>query len=412
MEMGSHFSSEMRKVLADSSGVTAVGAVVAMVILGLMGGSLATLYQRESETSAHLEKRLRSWGEHHAGLERTLSDLADDDDWSDTSATVFSSETLEAGTYTVKSSGQLMDNITLTPIGFMGDGRTTRIYQILGEEVGVCAPKTDYNPNIECSESSVVVKSDAQLNAFLVDFGLSTPKPGKFKNLIINYNVNDPDDFEVHVPCLLIIVTNQSINAVHDICLDGRMGVIGGGGVILTAGNKITTISELGSVQFSQNFTITGKSLKSNALKKVAFGAVGSSGTVNISGSAKLNSSGSTEKSHALIDAGVTFNVQTIEMKAAKNVKVQAGGKVNTSGSAVMQSTGTADSSSIVAIDQDSSVTVGENLTMTSGHTAERADSSVATVTGNFHLNASSPSNCKIGKTAQFTAGSTSGNCF
>lgn len=400
----------MGKLMGQSErGVTAIGAVVGITVVAVMGVAAATLYQKESETSAALEKKLRSWAEQDAGVERTLSDLADDSDWSDTPANLFTGAPLEAGTYDTKTSTQMVDSLTLTSIGYMGNSKTTRTYTVTGTSVDTCTFKTDYNPTISCGNSTIVVTSQAALDAFLIDYGLTSPPVGNYKNLTINFAITSPLDITIHVPCKLNVVTNNAMTAVRHICLDGRYGIFGGGGIQLIAGGTITTISQYGEVRFSQTFSIAGDTLKAKANEAVSFGGVGSVGTIDIAKGTQLKSTGTTANSHAIIDYGVKITSGSLEMEADKSSKVNTGAKVNTSGSMSLKSNGSSNKTEST-IGPEADVVIGGDLTMDSGYAAIQDSNSSTTVTGNFHKNATA--NCKTAQTAKTTAGSTSGNCF
>ena len=85
---------------------------------------------------------------------------------------------------------------------------------------GFCQAKTDYDPNVTCSEELFIAENMEDLQSYQTDFGLSD---NKYKNLRIRFPLSG-EELRIHSPCE--ISTREGVtHIVKNLCLDGRKKV-------------------------------------------------------------------------------------------------------------------------------------------------------------------------------------------
>lgn len=365
------------KYLKNQKGVFAIVAVIAMLVLGLFVTALTLLFRREAEMTAGLEKDFRAWAELEAGCERSISDLADDSDWSNNASSVFTNESLESGKYTVTASSQLKDSINLKSVGFMGDAKTTRNCNVTGVSAGApaCIPKTDWNPLISCHpRTTFVAHNQTELDTYLVDGGVSMSPSGSYKRLNIQFVIVKTGDIEIHTPCRISFSTNNGATATGAICIDNaREDQEHNGGVDMSAGTTITMIAQ------GEDFWGIFRSIKAKDIViKAETGSMEFAGTEDVS------------------------NNITVTAKGTADITLYSG---QTLGTITVNTTGSAGNT---YIDSGAIIKAGA-MSLTSAYLLTFVRGASVTVTGNLHGDAP---NCSISTRATIVAGSKSGSCF
>ncbi len=310
------------------------------------------------------------------------------------------------------------------------------------EAATFCEIKTDYTPGVACAQSTVVVNNDAELDAYLVDFGFNG---SKYQNLKIKYNVSR-STIDIHSPCKIKLKNNVVLTG-DTICLDGRKEVNG----FMANADQVTVLSELGHAGFGQGSVINAGELTIRAMR---IAKIGKNYQVNVSGAVSVVSTGNVSSSEAIIKTGSTVNAASLLVEALKwatiglSVDVNVSGAVSVistnedaiikrgaqvdadsllveaskeaaiggaaqiaiTGNMSLISTGSVGSSEVV-IKRGATVSA-DNLNMASGKWTTLKNNVVVTTIGNFHMEAVSPEKCSIAGSATINAGSTSGNCL
>ncbi len=327
--------------------------------------------------------------------------------------------------------------------------------------VAECSMKKDYSPTISCAASTVVVKNDAELDAYLADYGLQS---GKYRNLKIGFNVSRPL-IEIHSPCSIQLIENITLTG-NDICLDGRMGVKDSNGYNITA-NRAAVLSELGDAELGMNSNITVDELWMEALRKTKIGLhttteadrvtllstgdlpkavafirqgsdvrvskltiqavhtarIGPGSTIDVD-TLRIVSTGSSESSNARIGEGTIVQAGSIFMSAPNVTMIGIQADIAATGDVTLRSTGNGSGEDDEEEEQDAetdylpgaeavlaqgaSVTAA-SLNLTAANRARLSQNVNAGVTGNFHMEAPE---CVINSSASYSAGSTSGSCL
>lgn len=183
-----------------------------------------------------------------------------------------------------------------------------------------CSKKTDYEER-NCN-GKLTVKNDAELDAYLLDFGL---KNGKYRDLEIKYNVNR-SFVDIHSPCKISIAPKKTVTG-NLICIDGRAGVRAKSQTTIT-GQKIALLSEKGNVWLKAKGKIFASSqLLLSAFKKAI---LGSHTSVTGGGSVRLLGIGSRSvvalDSHAVIDASSVFMAAVERARLGNKTVVESAG--------------------------------------------------------------------------------------
>ncbi len=268
-------------------------------------------------------------------------------------------------------------------------------------EATVCEIKTDYTPGVACASSTVVVNNDAELDAYLTDFGFNG---SKYQNLNLNYDVARTN-INIHSPCKIKLKGNVVLTG-DNICLDGRAGVKDNNGYTANAAS-VTILSELGPAGFGQGSAVNAGELTISGLKTVK---IGKNSQVNVTGAVRVISTGDLPRSDAVIRQGATVNAGSLVVEASRGAIIGKNVELNLSGEASVTSTGNYANSH--AKIKQGAVVSANSLNMTSGNKASLKKNTSITTTGNFHMQAASPNKCAIAGSATINAGSTSGNCF
>lgn len=307
-----------------------------------------------------------------------------------------------------------------------------------------CGIQSDYA--YSCSSETFVADDDAELSAYLVDYGLES---GQYKKLKINYNVNQTN-VEIHSPCKITFAQNIQLTG-ESVCIDGREGVVDGGNFDVEA-DLVAFLSEQGDVNTGQGSEISSEQLTIDALKLAQIGASTTSDMGNItilsrgdfssgqavikqsssiiadrvtiqanreakigdgvvlSGNAlAMTSNGSATSSDVLISQNSDIHVTSLVMSAYRLAKIGTGVEV-VANQVIMDATGPL-SGTEVRVNQDAVVDASV-MNMTSEKKAFVGTDAVVNVTNNFHMEAESAGDCTIKASAAITAGSESGNCL
>ncbi|MBI2519925.1 MAG: tandem-95 repeat protein [Bdellovibrio sp.] len=315
-----------------------------------------------------------------------------------------------------------------------------------GNGYSTCVNKTDYDPNITCSAYTFIANSQADLDAYSIDFGLQN---GKYRKLKINFDVN-ASDFEVHSPCQLNVDSGKFITA-ETMCIDGREGVDIGINVTMN-GNSIALLSQNGEVVISSGGNVTSHNLTLIAAKAAA---IGEHVTATITGDIMLESTGTFDLSDAQVRLGANITAKNLSLKAIKTVKIESNAILDIEENIEMQSTGdfaTSDAKILLGAQlsartlkmtaakavylgdnvianithqtylesttgstgSEASIRAGsqiitDNLAIISGRLVKLYGNSASTVANHFHMNGPI---CTIDADASYNAPSQSGNCF
>ena len=226
-----------------------------------------------------------------------------------------------------------------------------------------CGMRTEYAER-KC-HGKVSVQSDAELDAYLLDFGLHN---GKYRNLEIAYNVNRPL-VDVHSPCKIIVKKTNSVTG-DTICLDGRKGVRAEPSTSIN-GAKIAMLSEKGSVWLKTNGVISATTdLILQGWRKVI---VGSSATISGTSNARFLSFG--YKGTVSLNPHSAITTAVLHMAAAKKARVASYTTVTVTGNYFMEAP-------ICSIHQNSVVSAGSTsgscfastASLTTGEEGEEED--------------------------------------
>ncbi len=265
----------------------------------------------------------------------------------------------------------------------------------------VCEMKTDYTPGVACASSTVVVNNDAELDAYLADFGFNG---NKYQNLKLNYDVTRAN-IDIHSPCKITLKDNVILSG-DSICLDGRNGVVDDNGYTANAA-QLSVLSELGDAHFGRGSVINANELTLSAWKKAK---IGINSQVNVTGAVKLVSSGDLASSDAIIRQGSTVNADSLLVQAPRGATLGLSTDINVSGKVSVISTGSY-TGSLAKIKQGAAVSAN-NLDLISDNKAALGLSTVIAAADNFTMQAASPDKCSIAGSASINAGSTWGNCL
>jgi len=298
--------------------------------------------------------------------------------------------------------GQYLVHLTVTDNnGAIGTAEAL-VDVVAGGPVQDCQFKTDYAPGFSCdlAATPISVSSIAGLVAYSQDFG--DDGAGHFRSLSIEFDVTD-SDLQIHSPCQIFIGPGFSFNA-NNICIDGREGITGDVNNVFS-GQKVTLLSELGSVTTGQSSNVSGNEFQINARKSAT---IGISSIINVSNLVNLNSSGSDEFSNAVIGSGTNLGSMELFMTAQNEVTIGAGANLNmpAGGRVNLFTNGTLATTKVLI--QDSASVVAALLEINSSVEGIIEANTVFNIAQDFIFNAST---CSIHPTAQIN-GPTSGNCF
>ena len=334
-----------------------------------------------------------------------------------------------------------------------------------------CSMKKDYAATTSCASSTVVAKNDAELDAYLTDFGL---KNGKFQNLKVGFNVSRPL-IDIHSPCQIHLIEDITLTG-DSICIDGRMGVKDSNGYNIVA-ERAAVLSELGDAELGMNSSVSVGELWVEALRKAKIGLhttmnaervtlisngdlpkaiafirqgstvtatkltlqavrtakIGPGSTLDV-GTLRIISTGSAKASSAKIGHNTVIHAASVFMSAPNVTRVGSSGVITATGDVTLLSTGSGGTgdeddedeedddddddgddddggnfrSAEAALAQGSSVT-SASLNMTAVNRARLGQNANVGVSGNFHMEAAE---CVIESSALYSAGSTSGSCL
>jgi len=283
----------------------------------------------------------------------------------------------------------------------------TATLTVLGQAAACPDPETiDYQgftaANCASSNNAVTVRSQQELDAYLVDFGFNGTK---VKNVRVKFNPSG--QVEIVSPCEIIWSGDSGVHVQADnVCLYGRKGIaVGGtGGDQSIEAGTITLVSEEGDAGFTENLTLLADALTVTALREAK---IGLSCDVSVSGPLSLLSVGDLTGSNAIVRQNSNVTADTLLVQASRDARIGIGTSI-AANTIDLHSTGTA-SESEARIRQSAEVTAG-TFSQTSGNKIRVGIGTDITVIGNYHLNAAG--SCSIASSATIVAGSTSGNCF
>jgi hypothetical protein len=218
----------------------------------------------------------------------------------------------------------------------------------------VCQMKTDYDPTIPCSLKTVVVRNDAELDAYLIDYGL---KRKKYRNLKIAYDINRPI-IEIHSPCRIRLKDNVALTG-DSVCLDGRKGVEDDDGYTVNALGAVNVLSEQGNADFGYGSIITADQLTMEAHK---IAKIGINSQVNVNGAVRVRSTGNLLISQAIIRQGTTLNAGHLIVEAVRGAIIANNVHVQAQGDVAVQSTGNLIGSTAI-IEKDATISA-DNITV------------------------------------------------
>ncbi len=255
------------------------------------------------------------------------------------------------------------------------------------------------------TQNPVNVFNQAELNAYMVDFGFDG---NKVHNVRVKF---DPSgDVTIISPCEILLRGESSglaLDTAGNVCLFGRKGVEVGSdsnNETLTA-QTLGVVSEEGSALVKQQVTVDVDQLSMVAEKEVK---IGLNCDLVVDGSMSLVSEGDLASSDAVIRQNSVVSADSILVSASRTAKLGISTEISAAGTLDLISTGSA-SGSLATIEQNADVDAG-TFNQTSGNKVKVGLGTTVDVVGNYHLNADG--SCTIKSTAQINAGSTSGNCF
>ena len=178
---------------------------------------------------------------------------------------------------------------------------------------GFCQTKTDYDPQLTCSNKYFNANNKEELESYLGDFGRSKKQ---YKNLRIRFALTDRS-ISIHSPCS--ILTGEGLtHTAQNICLDGKKGVRIGKYSFFDA-NKIHILSHEGDSIIEKSTVIKGKELEIYSSGKLHFH---SGVRVNLKGHARLVST--------LQDKNViAFRMSPFSVLKGNNLTVLGNRKIN-----------------------------------------------------------------------------------
>ncbi len=259
----------------------------------------------------------------------------------------------------------------------------------------------------DCASSVVKAKNQAQLDAYLADFGVGGgTKP---KHLNVQFN---PATTNVTVisPCRIKMLGASKLIAIaaDNVCLYGRAGVTVGAGtpaagsLIDADDGDILMVSEENKVQTKPGIGYIAGDME---LEASTTAEIGSGSTVVVGGPLTLTSDGTASTSHALIQPGSDVTVDDLTMTAPQQVRIRDNADVDVTNDLTMTSSG-GTSSSVAEIQQGSIVVIGIDLAM-SGFSVQIGAGAGVDVTGTATLAASgsaTASDAEILSNASLTA--------
>lgn len=269
------------------------------------------------------------------------------------------------------------------------------------DNVSICEMKTDYDSEISCSQSNVVVKNDEELDSYLLDYGFDGVK---YQNLKISYDIIN-ESIEIHSPCKITLKDNIVLNG-SSVCLDGRNGIIDDNGYTVNA-NNVTLLSELDDVHFGQGSTINANELYMGALKTVK---IGENSDVNISGPIRMISTGEFSSSDVAIKQNSHVTSESLYMESTRTTSVGSSVIIEVANNMTIKSIGTSTGSE-AWIKQDAEINAG-NLDIVSENKATLGKNTLVNIIGNFNMNAVTPNKCTVYNSATINASTLSGNCL
>ncbi len=237
----------------------------------------------------------------------------------------------------------------------------------------------------DCANSVVKAKNQAQLDAYLADFGVGGGTKPKHVNVLFNPVTAN---FTVISPCRIKVLGASKLIAVaaDNVCLFGRAGVTLGAGtpvagsLIDTGDGDVTMVSEEGKVQTKPGIGYIAGDV---AIEASTTAEIGSNSTLTVSGALAITSDGISSTSHALIEPGSLVMVDSLTMTAPEQVRIRDNADVDVIGDLTMTS-----SSDAAEIQAGAMVAVGGALQM-SGLSCQIGGSATVAVTGTATLAAS-----------------------
>ncbi|MCP4571753.1 MAG: hypothetical protein GY838_05320, partial [bacterium] len=255
-------------------------------------------------------------------------------------------------------------------------------------------------------QNAVTVTSQAELDAYMTDFGLDGTK---VRNVKADFNPGG--EVVIVSPCEVKLngEGNYLDLTADKVCVYGRKGVA----VAVDQGNPdygitastIALVSEEGPALFSKGLTLTADEISVRGLKQAQ---IGLSNTVTVTGSVILESTGDLSSSDALIKQGTYLSAGEVLLSASRTSKLGEQTEIDVAGALTVRSTGSV-SGSVAIVAQGAWVTAG-TMELTSGNKASLGLNVAVEVSGNFHMNGDNT--CSIAASATITADSTSGNCL
>ncbi|HXG20062.1 MAG TPA: FG-GAP repeat protein [Methylomirabilota bacterium] len=314
-----------------------------------------------------------------------------------------------------------------------------------------CESKTTYDA-ARCS-GSFTIASVSDIDQYGADDFGRKDNNGKYKHVTVSGSLNDPH-LVIASPCTITMQSGARLQG-DFVSVDGRLGVGSEGSFAIEAA-RACLLSEQASVELESGALISAGDVTIRAAKKAA---IGKGATIDMHGDLIIESTGDLKGSQALLDADAVATAGSIRLQALRTARLGANATVAVDGGILLQSTGTASSSQVdlgegaklqatdlilsapreakigkqvavrltgqlimastgdtsnssTTLTKGAQVAVGGDADITSGNKVVLDKKTVLSVTGELHVQAASPQQCRINKSATVTAGEKSGNCF
>ena len=269
------------------------------------------------------------------------------------------------------------------------------------EAADFCQAKTDYTLGVSCSNAVVVARSQRDLDAYRINFGLSD---GKYRNLRINFPLTGENAVVIHSPCRISTGGGLTHTARH-ICLDAKEALEISKNSVFTT-QKLHVLSR-GNVIFGRSSNIAAGEMAVLAGGKVAV----NTGTrlVVTRGLRVESTSASGVGSFAAairFAAGSEVRAGQIDLTAHQEIVFNRATLVS-SGSFNVTSRGEAVANQIILYN-NSSLKASE-LTVNGGNFFHVVGRVSLVATGNLHVAANA---CDVDTTATLSGGTFSGTCL
>ena len=269
-----------------------------------------------------------------------------------------------------------------------------------------CTPLTteDYDPEISChSWKTFKAYSQADLDEYEEDYGLSAWPSGTYKDLYVYFNM-DEDAIELHSPCKVYIRENKTLTASESICIDGKKGVVESDDISLQS-PFVTVVSSEGSIDFVDELDLDANTVQMTAKKTVS---VGKRADIDVTGDVTLRSTGTSNNIKVTVHDHSIANIEgDLTLDSLRKATIGKSVLLDVGGTLTLKSTGTT-SYNRATIDKSSDV-AAQDIDMTSGKKAEVNKEAEVTAENEFFMDAPS---CSIHALSIVNADLFIGSCF